>query len=74
MEMAECHDDVCVTCSDEGRPGEVIGLPEFEFGPARVRTATGEEDVDVTVAGPVQLGDVVLIHAGVAITRLEVNR
>ncbi|MDO5627057.1 MAG: HypC/HybG/HupF family hydrogenase formation chaperone [Mobilicoccus sp.] len=60
----------CTTCSDEGREGVVLAAPSDPFSPARVRTECGEEDVDVTVVGPVSPGDVVLIHAGVAITAL----
>jgi len=62
------EDDVCVTCSDEGRPGEVVA-----DGPAgaEVRTAAGIELVDVTLVAPVVPGDLVLIHAGTAITRLD---
>ena len=33
-EPDECTDEVCITCSDEGRLGEVVG-------PGRVRTADG---------------------------------
>jgi hydrogenase maturation factor len=36
-----------------------------------VRTATGEEAVDVSLLGDVAPGDLVLVHAGSAITRIE---
>jgi hypothetical protein len=62
-------DDVCITCSDEGRLGEVITPPDGPFGAALVRTATGEELVDVTLVGPVSVGDLILIHAGAALAR-----
>lgn len=69
----ECTDEVCITCSDEGRPGEVV-LPEAgPFGEALVRTATGDEHVDVTLIGPVVPGDLLLVHAGSALTRLELR-
>jgi len=55
---------VCITCSDEGCLGEVVG-------PGRVRTATGIEDVATVLVDPVAPGDLVLVHAGTAITRLE---
>lgn len=71
VEPADCTDEVCITCSDEGRLGEVIAAPGDFFSPALVRTAEGEEDVDVSVVGDVEPGDLVLIHAGAAITRLE---
>jgi hypothetical protein len=66
-----CTDEVCITCSDEGRLGEVVVPPADAFGPAVVRTAEGDEDVDVTLVGDVAPGDLVLVHAGAALTRLE---
>jgi hypothetical protein len=64
-----CADDVCITCSDEGRLGEVITPPDGPFAAALARTATGEELVDVTLVGPVSAGDLILIHAGAALAR-----
>ena len=67
----ECTDEVCVTCSDEGRLAEVVLEPADATGQALVRTATGEEWADVTMIGPdLAPNDLVLIHAGAAITRL----
>jgi hypothetical protein len=62
-------EQVCTTCADEARHGEVVAE---EADGAEVRTAAGTEQVDVTLVTPVVPGDVVLIHAGTAITRLEV--
>jgi hydrogenase maturation factor len=71
----ECTEEVCVTCSDEGRLAEVMLEPADATGQALVRTATGEEWVDVTTIGPdVAPNDLVLIHAGAAITRLDTGR
>jgi len=69
--VAECNDEVCVTCSDEGRLAEVILAPGTRFGTALVRTQAGEERIDVTMVGAVTPGDLVLIHAGTALTRLD---
>jgi hypothetical protein len=66
-----CTDDVCITCSDEGRLGEVVLQPADPASPALVRTADGEEWVDVTVLGDVAPNDLILVHAGAALTRLE---
>lgn len=68
---AVCIDDVCITCSDEGRLGEVVRPPLSLFDGALVRTADGQETVDVTVVGDVTPGDLVIVHAGAAITRLD---
>lgn len=67
---SDCTDEVCVTCSDEGRMAEVIMAPDGPFGTALVRTATGEENIDVTLVGDVAPNDLVLIHAGSALTRM----
>jgi hydrogenase maturation factor len=66
---AACEDGMCVTCTDEGRPAEVATL--LGGGLVAVRTARGVETVDVTLVGPVAPGDLVLVHAGTAIERLE---
>ncbi|KUI11834.1 hydrogenase assembly protein HupF [Mycobacterium sp. GA-1285] len=62
---------VCVTCSDEGRIGEVLVEPVEATNSALVRTADGEEWVDVTLIGDVAVDDLVLLHAGAAISRVE---
>ncbi|WP_454789686.1 HypC/HybG/HupF family hydrogenase formation chaperone [Mycolicibacterium lutetiense] len=64
----------CVTCSDEGRLAEVILAPTDSSGQALVRTAGGEEWVDIGMLGDVATNDLVLVHAGAAIALLnEVN-
>jgi HupF/HypC family len=63
------EDGVCVTCSDEGRPGEVVSASVD--GQARVRTARGIEDVVTTLVDPVAPGELVLVHAGTAISHIE---
>jgi hypothetical protein len=62
-EPADCTEQVCITCSDEGRLGEVVG-------PGRVRTASGIEDVATLLVDPVAPGDLLLVHAGTAISRV----
>src|SRR6476660_6436496 len=47
--------------------------PTDATGQALVRTANGEEWVDTTILGEVHANDLVLVHAGAAITRLEVS-
>jgi HupF/HypC family len=64
---ADCTDEVCITCSDEGRLGEVISA---DGSRAQVRTAQGIETVDTTVVSDVSPGDLVLIHAGAAIAEV----
>ncbi|HZQ33166.1 MAG TPA: HypC/HybG/HupF family hydrogenase formation chaperone [Mycobacterium sp.] len=71
LKPAECTDEVCVTCSDEGRLGEVVLEPADVTSLALVRTADGEEWIDVSILGDVSTNDMVLVHAGAAITRVE---
>ncbi|MCV7401457.1 HypC/HybG/HupF family hydrogenase formation chaperone [Mycobacterium fragae] len=65
----ECADDVCVTCSDEGRLGEVVSASAD--GMASVRTAKGVETVATTLVDPVAAGELVLVHAGTAISKVS---
>jgi hypothetical protein len=60
----ECHDDVCITCSDAAVAVRVREL--LPGGLAIVDTEAGPEEVSVAlvVAAP---GDVVLVHAKEAI-------
>jgi hypothetical protein len=67
-ELQDCVDDVCITCSDEGRIGEVVAIGDA-FG-TRVRTARGLETVNTDLLGAVVPGDLVLIHAGAAIAEV----
>ena len=62
--VPECHDDVCVTCSDTAVPVTVVRL--LEDGLAVVETGSGEEEVSVAFV-PARVGDTVLVHAGEAI-------
>lgn len=63
-----CTDDICITCSDEGRPAEVLTISPD--GTATVRTAQGTEDVVTVLAGALFPGDLVLVHAGMVISTL----
>lgn len=66
---AECDEAVCVTCSDEGRLAEVVAASAD--GQAPVRTARGIEQVATTLVDPVAAGDLVVVHAGTAISKVE---
>ena len=68
----ECTEDVCVTCSDEGRLGEVVSTQAQGEAPgtATVRTARGVENVVTALVDPVAAGELVLVHAGTAISRV----
>ena len=59
-----CNDDVCITCSDEGRLAEVVTVDGDE---AVVRAEGKQERIDVSLIDPPGPGDLVLVHAGFAI-------
>jgi hypothetical protein len=63
-----CTEEVCVTCADEGRLAEVAAV--YGGGRAEVVAAGLVETIDVSLIDPVVPGDLVVVHAGVAIIRL----
>ena len=65
---AEHH---CITCGDDGVPMRVLE-PASADGLALCAGGDGEQaTVEVTLVEPVAVGDELLVHAGVALTRLE---
>ena len=70
MNAAECHDAAhCTTCSDEGIPVRVIAIAED--GAAVCEGEAGRRcEVLIDLIENVAIGDVVLAHAGVALTRI----
>lgn len=67
----DCTDDVCITCGDEGRPAEVLPGAHGATRMTSVRTANGTETVATDLIGPLSPGDLVLVHAGLAISKLN---
>jgi hydrogenase expression/formation protein HypC len=62
--MPECHDEVCITCSDTAVPVTIVRL--LDDGLAIVDTGQGEEEVSVALVSA-GVGDTVLVHAREAI-------
>ena len=62
-----CSEDHCVTCSDEGTVAEVRSV---DGDRATVLAAGCTEEVDISLVAPVGDGDLVLVHAGVALCTL----
>jgi hydrogenase expression/formation protein HypC len=60
----ECHDDVCITCSDTAVEVTVVRL--LDDGLALVDGGRGEEEVSVALV-EAQPGDTILVHAREAI-------
>jgi hydrogenase expression/formation protein HypC len=63
-EVPQCHDEVCITCSDSAVAVTIVRL--LGDGLAVVDTGSGEEEVSVALvcAG---IGDTILVHAREAI-------
>jgi hydrogenase expression/formation protein HypC len=61
---AQCHDEVCITCSDTAVPVRVVRLLDDEL--AVVDTGAGEEEVSVALVSAT-VGDTILVHAKEAI-------
>jgi hydrogenase expression/formation protein HypC len=64
VNVPECHDDVCITCSDAAVQVTVIRL--LDDGLAEVDTGPGREVVSVALVAAA-VGDTILVHAGEAI-------
>ena len=58
----------CVTYSDEGRTAEVVTITSN--GRAGVILGGARLTLDVSLVEPLSVGDLVLVHAGVALARL----
>jgi hypothetical protein len=69
---SDCSDDVCMTCSDEGRVAEVRAV----LAQGRIEVVAGghAEQIDGRLLGGLRTGDLVLVHAGVAVTSLMADR
>jgi hydrogenase expression/formation protein HypC len=72
--VPECHDEVCITCSDQAVAVTVVRMLDDDL--AVVDTGAGREDgagrevvsVALVAAG---IGDTILVHAGEAIAVLD---
>jgi hydrogenase maturation factor len=60
-----CPDDHCVTCSDEALPMRVSAVRDDALA------LCDDVEVMTELVGAVEPGDVLLVHAGVAIARVE---
>jgi hydrogenase maturation factor len=72
MTEPECTDEVCVTCTDEGRVAEVRAVHGGGLVDVVVKGVT--ETIDAALVEPVALGDLLLVHAGVALATLSDRR
>jgi hydrogenase maturation factor len=62
-----CDSDHCITCGDDGDPMTVLALDTLR-GLALCAGADGRRmSVETALLDPVEVGDVLLVHAGTAI-------
>jgi hydrogenase maturation factor len=66
--IPECHDDVCITCSDSAVEVTVVELLDHQL--AVVDTGSGHEEVSVALVSA-SLGDRILVHAREAIATVS---
>ena len=64
---AEGH---CITCSDEALQVRVLYVDE-EMGLAQVTLDGRVEEIDISLVESIAPGDIVLVHGGVAIERVD---
>jgi hydrogenase maturation factor len=68
VNLPECHDEVCITCSDSAVRVTVLRVLDDELAVVRTEAGTEEEvSVALVAARP---GDTILVHAGEAIATL----
>jgi len=66
--VPECHDEVCITCSDQAVAVTVVRLLDHDL--AIVETDAGQEEVSIALVAA-GIGDTILVHAGEAIALLD---
>jgi hydrogenase maturation factor len=67
-----CDEHHCITCSDDGTPMTVLRVDEAR-GLALCEDGDGaRSSVETALVDPVAPGDGLLVHAGTALTRIEV--
>ena len=64
---AERH---CITCSDESLQVRVLHVDE-EIGLAQVTLNGMVEEIDISLVDSIAPGDILLVHGGVAIERVD---
>ena len=66
-----CDEHHCITCGDDGVAMTVIRVDDARVLALCEDEAGDRSSVEIALVEPVVPGDVVLVHAGTALTRLE---
>jgi hydrogenase maturation factor len=69
--VSHCGADHCVTCADEGVPMRVLELDDARELALCEADDGDRSTVEIALVEPVVRGDSLLVHAGVALVRLE---
>ena len=68
---AACGSEHCITCGDDGVPMRVLAEDRVAALALCADEAGGRHTVQIDLVGDVSTGDAVLVHAGVALVRLD---
>ena len=60
----------CITCADEALQVRVLYVDD-EHGLAQVTLKGTEEEIDISLVESIMPGDILLVHGGVAIARVD---
>jgi hydrogenase maturation factor len=71
VNVPECHEEVCITCSDQAAPFMITEL--LGDGLALVDTGAGLEEISVALV-TAEPGDIVLVHAKEAIAVVQAQQ
>ena len=66
-----CGDGHCITCSDEGTPMRVVAVDEHRDLALCEDDAGARSSVEIALVLPVAPADLLLVHAGTALARIE---
>jgi hydrogenase assembly chaperone HypC/HupF len=66
-----CGSHHCITCGDDGVPMRVVRIDPVRGLALCAHEDGSRETVETALVDPVAPGDVLLVHAGTALARLE---
>jgi hydrogenase maturation factor len=66
-----CDSGHCVTCADEGIPMRVLRVDERRGLALCIADDGSRSSVEVKLVGPIEAGESILVHAGVALVKLQ---